>query len=50
MNQTINRKDNFVDKGAYILIDYKDYDATILSSGSEVEIALGIIKIKMITI
>ena len=29
-----------VKKGAYVLRDFKKYDATILSSGSEVEIAL----------
>ena len=39
MNQTINRKENLVKKGAYLLIDYNQYDGTILASGSEVEIA-----------
>ena len=33
-------KDNLVKKGAYLVKDYKKYDATILATGSEVEIAL----------
>ena len=32
-------EENFVKKGAYAIIDYDNYDATILASGSEVEIA-----------
>ena len=39
LNQFDNHKDNFVSKGAYALLDYKEYDATIIASGSEVEIA-----------
>ncbi len=39
LNQINNRKENLVNKGAYILINYKNYDATILATGSEVEIA-----------
>ena len=39
LNQIINRKENLVEKGAYVILDYKKYDATILASGSEVEIA-----------
>jgi transketolase len=39
INQTVNRNENLVKKGAYVLLDYENYDATILSSGSEVEIA-----------
>ena len=39
MLQTEKRKENLVDKGAYKIRDFKEYDATILSSGSEVEIA-----------
>ncbi len=39
INQTVNRNENLVKKGAYVVLDYKNYDATILSSGSEVEIA-----------
>ena len=34
-----NRKENLVKKGAYVILNYKNYDATILASGSEVEIA-----------
>ncbi len=37
--QKNNRKDNFVKKGAYLVINFDKYDATILASGSEVEIA-----------
>ena len=37
--QTVNRKENLVRKGAYTIINYDKYDATILASGSEVEIA-----------
>ncbi len=33
------REENLLNKGAYILINYENYDATILASGSEVEIA-----------
>ncbi len=39
INQIVNRNENLVKKGAYVLLDYENYDATILSSGSEVEIA-----------
>ena len=39
MLQKDNRKENLVNKGAYKIRDFKEYDATILSSGSEVEIA-----------
>jgi len=37
--QKENRKDNLLKKGGYLIIDYKKYDATIIASGSEVEIA-----------
>ena len=37
--QKSNRKENFVQKGAYIILNYENYDLTILASGSEVEIA-----------
>ena len=39
ISQIEHREENFVKKGAYAIIDYLKYDATILSSGSEVEIA-----------
>ncbi len=39
MIQNKNRKENLLKKGAYLLIDFQDYDATILATGSEVEIA-----------
>ncbi len=39
ISQQANREENLVKKGAYILKDYENYDATILASGSEVEIA-----------
>ncbi len=39
LNQTNNRKENLVKFGAYKIIDYENYDGTILASGSEVEIA-----------
>ncbi len=39
MLQTKKRKENLVNKGAYKIRDFNEYDATILSSGSEVEIA-----------
>ncbi len=32
--------ENLVSKGAYLIKDYSDYDATLFASGSEVEIAL----------
>ena len=32
-------KENLLEKGAYIIKNYEDYDASILASGSEVEIA-----------
>ena len=34
-----NFKENLVEKGAYIIRDFDNYDATILATGSEVEIA-----------
>ena len=34
-----NNKVNIVEQGAYPIIDYKNYSATILATGSEVEIA-----------
>ena len=34
-----NYKENYVKKGAYIIKNYDDYDATIFATGSEVEIA-----------
>ena len=34
-----NTNENLVKKGAYIVKDFDNYDATILSTGSEVEIA-----------
>ncbi len=40
---TFKRKsygENLVSKGAYLIKDYSDYDATLFASGSEVEIAL----------
>ncbi len=37
--QTIKRKENLLEKGAYPIINYENYDATILATGSEVEIA-----------
>ena len=37
--QNTERKDNYVKKGAYEIINYENYDATILATGSEVEIA-----------
>ncbi len=39
INQLNNRKENLVKKGAYVILNYENYDATILASGSEVEIA-----------
>ncbi len=39
LSQLNNRKENLVNNGAYIIIDYEKYDATILATGSEVEIA-----------
>ena len=39
LSQIINRNDNFVKNGAYAIIDYEEYDATIMATGSEVEIA-----------
>ncbi len=39
MLQKENRSENYVIKGAYKIIDFDDYDGTILASGSEVEIA-----------
>ncbi len=44
LNQTHNRKNNLVKMGAYEIINYENYDATILSSGSEVEIACSVSK------
>ena len=37
--QKYKREENLVEKGAYIILDFDKYDATILASGSEVEIA-----------
>ena len=37
--RNISTKYNLLKKGAYPIIDFKDYDATILATGSEVEIA-----------
>ena len=39
INQLVNRNNNLVAKGAYEITNYENYDATIISSGSEVEIA-----------
>ncbi len=39
ISQTTIREENFVEKGAYIILNFDKYDATILASGSEVEIA-----------
>ena len=39
ISQIEHREENLLKKGAYAIIDYSKYDATILSSGSEVEIA-----------
>ncbi len=39
INQTKIRNENLVDRGAYAILDYNDYQATILATGSEVEIA-----------
>ncbi len=39
INQNKHRDDNQVKNGAYIIRDFENYDATILSSGSEIEIA-----------
>ncbi len=39
ISQKTSREENLVKKGAYLIIDYENYDATILASGSEVEIA-----------
>ncbi len=44
LNQTHTRKNNLVKMGAYEIINYENYDATILSSGSEVEIACSVSK------
>ncbi len=37
--QTVKRKENLLEKGAYPIVNYENYDATILATGSEVEIA-----------
>ncbi len=37
--QSTYRKENLVNKGGYLIIEYQEYDATILATGSEVEIA-----------
>ena len=34
-----NLKENLVEKGAYTIKNFDNYDATILATGSEVEIA-----------
>ena len=39
INQKNIRSENLVKNGAYIIRNYENYDATILASGSEVEIA-----------
>ncbi len=39
LSQVVNRRNNLVEKGAYLILDYQEYDATILATGSEVEIA-----------
>ena len=38
--RNIDSKNNLVQLGAYPIIDFDNYDATILASGSEVEIAV----------
>ena len=38
--RNVDSKNNLVQLGAYPIIDFKNYDATILASGSEVEIAV----------
>ena len=42
INQVSNRNFNLVKKGAYEITDFKEYDATIIASGSEVEIAYNV--------
>ncbi len=37
--QEVTRKENLLKKGAYLIVNYDKYDATVLASGSEVEIA-----------
>ena len=44
MLQQTSRSDNLVSKGAYVIINYEDYEGTILASGSEVEIAFNAAK------
>ncbi len=39
INQSTFRNENLIKKGAYKIINYEKYDATILASGSEVDIA-----------
>ncbi len=39
ISQGTSREENLVKKGAYTILDFDNYDATILASGSEVEIA-----------
>ncbi len=39
ISQTSKRNENYVKKGAYVILNHENYDATILASGSEVEIA-----------
>ncbi len=39
LSQRLSRKENLLKNGAYLIQDYDKYDATILASGSEVEIA-----------
>ncbi len=39
LSQKIQRKENLVNKGGYVILNHDNYDATILASGSEVEIA-----------
>ncbi len=39
ISQIASRKENLVSNGAYLIANHENYDATILASGSEVEIA-----------
>ena len=38
--RTIDTNENLVQRGAYPIIDFENYDATILATGSEVETAI----------
>ena len=44
ISQVSSRKVNLVKKGAYEITSFKEYDATIIASGSEVEIACRVSK------